>query len=139
VTRKRVVALRITLSQDEVLGRFVSQHREFDAGAFGTAGWTSDHLFRGLHRLSKHAGISATGSSRGGLVGELDDFDAIAEFDALNAFRQLIFAFPSTPGFRRRHHQLENHELRSAQRPVTTRASRGWCDAAPSQGALNWV
>ena len=45
-----------------------------------------------------------------------DDLDAVLEFDALDDFRQLIFAFQSSPRFRGGIDEFEHHQLRSLLR-----------------------
>ncbi len=48
-----------------------------------------------------------------------DDLGPVAEDDAGHDLRQLVFALQPAPGFRRRHHQLEHHQLggRGRERP----------------------
>ena len=53
---------------------------------------------------------------------------------ALDNFRPLILTLQFSPGFRRRHHQLEKHETSGVLRP---RVSCGFCDASPVANTLS--
>ena len=64
-----------------------------------------------LARVAERARrIFGDGVKSSGGFGFGRDFNSVTEFDTLDDFRQLILALQSSPSFRRRHHQLENHE-----------------------------
>ena len=59
-----------------------------------------------------------------------DDLDAVLEFDALDDFRQLIFALQSSPCFRGgvdkfEHHKVGRFRRESSFRPRRAMANRG--------------
>ena len=74
---------------------------------------------RTARRSNWHSELREIGRDRsGGVVSRhFDNFDAVLEFDALDDFRQLIFAPQASPCFRGGVDEFEHHQLGGLRRP----------------------